>query len=166
MTSSSDIDNNVISTLERLGVAYELIQIDPDFADTAQFCEKYGFPMEYSGNTIIVASKRGEKKYCACIVQASQRLDVNKVVRGLMGVSRVSFASVEETSELTGMMIGGVTPYALPNDLPLYADHNLLSAEYVILGSGSRSSKLKVAPEEMLKIPGLEFIEGLSMPKK
>lgn len=164
MASPSDIDNNVISTLESLGVTYELIQIDPDFADTAQFCEKYGFPMEYSGNTIIVASKRGEKKHCACIVQASQRLDVNKTVRGLMGVSRASFASAEETMELTGMMIGGVTPYALPADLPVYADQNLLQAEYVILGSGSRSSKLKVAPDEMAKIPGLEFIEGLSMP--
>lgn len=164
MTSSSDIDNTVISTLESLGVAYELIQIDPDFADTAQFCEKYGFPMEYSGNTIILASKRGEKKFCACIVQASQRLDVNKTVRGLMGVSRVSFASADETMKLTGMMIGGVTPYALPNGLPVYADHNLLSVEYVILGSGSRSSKLKVLPSEMAKIPGLEFVEGLSMP--
>ena len=166
MTSPSDIDDTVISALERLGVAYELIQIDPDFADTAQFCEKYGYPMDYSGNTIIVASKRGEKKYCACIVQASQRLDVNKTVRGLMGVSRASFASAEETAELTGMMIGGVTPYALPADLAVYADHNLLSAEYVILGSGSRSSKLKVSPAEMSKIPCLEFIEGLSMPAR
>ena len=166
MMSSTDIDSAVISTLERLGVTYELIQIDPEFADTAQFCEKYGYPMDYSGNTIIVASKRGEKKFCACIVQASQRLDVNRTVRGLMGVSRASFASSDETMELTGMMIGGVTPYALPEDLPVYADHNLLSAEYVILGSGSRSSKLKVSPGEMAKIPGLEFIEGLSMPAK
>ena len=166
MSSSPDIDNTVISVLERLGVVYELIRIDPEYADTAQFCERYGYPMEYSGNTIIIASKRGEKKFCACIVQASQRLDVNKRVRGLMGVSRASFASPDETMELTGMMIGGVTPYALPNDLPVYADHNLLSAEYVILGSGSRSSKLKVTPGEMAKIPGLEFIEGLSMPAK
>ena len=166
MSSPPDIDNAVISVLERLGVVYELIRIDPEYADTAQFCERYGYPMEYSGNTIIIASKRGEKKFCACIVQASQRLDVNKRVRGLMGVSRASFASPDETMELTGMMIGGVTPYALPNDLPVYADHNLLSAEYVILGSGSRLSKLKVTPGEMAKIPGLEFIEGLSMPAK
>ena len=166
MASPPDIENTVLSALERLGVTYELIQIDPDYADTAQFCEKYGYPMEYSGNTIIVASKRGEKKFCACIVQASQRLDVNKTVRGLMGVSRASFASAEQTAELTGMMIGGVTPYALPEALPVYADHNLMEAEYIILGSGSRSSKLKVSPAEMAKIPGLKFIEGLSMPAK
>lgn len=161
--ASTDIESRVVSTLDELGVSYELIHIDPAFADTAEFCEKYGYPLESSGNTIIVASKRGEKKYCACIVQASARLDVNKTVKRLMGVSRASFAAAEETMELTGMMIGGVTAFALPRDLPVYADPNLLSQEYVILGSGSRSSKLKIAPGDLGKIPGAQFIDGLSI---
>ena len=139
MDAATDIESQVVSTLHELGIPYELIPIDPDFADTAAFCEKYGYPLEASGNTIIVASKRGEKKYSACIVQASARLDVNRTVKRLMGVSRASFASAEETMELTGMMIGGVTAFALPRDLPVYADQKLLSQEYVVLGSGSRS---------------------------
>ncbi len=160
---ATGIETKVTATLEELGVTYEIVQIDPEFADTAAFCEKYGYPMETSGNTIIVASKRGEKKYCACIVQASARLDVNKTVKRLMGVSRASFASAEETRELTGMMIGGVTAFALPAGLPVYADPNLLSQEYVILGSGSRSSKLKIAPKDLRKVPGAQFIDGLTM---
>ena len=95
------IEARVVSTLNDLGIEHDLIQIDPDFADTAEFCEKYGYTLEGSGNTIIVASKRGAKKYCACIVQGSARLDVNKTVKKLMGVSRASFASAEETMELT-----------------------------------------------------------------
>ncbi len=161
--AATDVETRVMAALEELGVGYELVHIEPAFADTADFCEKYGFPLETSGNTIIVASKRGEKKYCACIVQASARLDVNKTVKRLMGVSRASFASAEETRELTGMMIGGVTAFALPAGLPVYADPNLLSQEYVILGSGSRSSKLKIAPKDLGKIPGVQFIDGLAM---
>ena len=160
---ATGIETKVTAVLEELGVTYEIVQIDPDFADTTTFCEKYGYPMETSGNTIIVASKRGEKKYCACIVQASARLDVNKTVKRLMGVSRASFASAEETRELTGMMIGGVTAFALPAGLPVYVDPNLLSQEYVILGSGSRSSKLKIAPKDLRKVPGAQFIDGLTM---
>lgn len=160
---ATGIETKVTAVLEELGVTYEIVQIDPEFADTAAFCEKYGYPMETSGNTIIVASKRGEKKYCACIVQASARLDVNKTVKRLMGVSRASFASAEETRELTGMMIGGVTAFALPPGLPVYVDPNLLSQEYVILGSGSRSSKLKIAPKDLRKVPGAQFIDGLTM---
>ena len=44
----------------------------------------------------------------------------------LMGVSRASFASAEETRESTEMMIGGVTELALPEGLGIYADLRLL----------------------------------------
>ena len=163
MQSSSDMEAKVLAMLQRHNVSYELIQIDPNYADTEEFCEHYGYPTSHSGNTIIVASKRGIKQYSACIVQATERLDVNKTVKKLMNVSRASFASSEETIQLTGMMIGGVTPYALPDSLPIYADFKLNSVEYLIIGSGSRSSKLKVHPSELNKIPNLQFIDGLSL---
>ena len=166
MASGMDIEAQVVSTLDKLGIKHELIRIDPDFADTAEFCEKYGYSLDNSGNTIIVVSKRGEKKFSVCIVKGSERLDVNKTVKNLMGVSRASFASAEETMELTGMMIGGVTPFTLPADLPIYADEKLLELDHLILGSGSRSSKLILAPGELSKVPGMEFIDGLSMPPR
>ena len=84
-------------------------------------------------------------------------------MKRLMGVSRASFASADETKELTGMMIGGVTAFALPEDLPVYADRKLLEQESIILGSGSRSSKIKITPQDITKIPGAQFIDGLSM---
>ena len=83
-----------------------------------------------------------------------------------MEVSRASFASADETMELTGMMIGGVTPFGLPDDLPIYADAKLRDLDYVILGGGSRSFKLKMSPAELGKLGNLEFIEGLSLPPR
>ena len=166
MTQQSDIEKAVVSNLEELGISFELVQINPDFADTAEFCREYGYELDVCGNTIVVASKRGEKQYSACIVLGSDRLDVNKTVRSLMGVSRLSFASAEETETLTGMTVGGVTPFALPQDLQVYADEKVLSLECVILGSGSRSSKLLVAPEELKKLPKVQFVAGLSFERE
>ena len=163
MRIEEDIEQQVKSTLESMGVEYEWIEVDPDFAETAEFCEKYGFRMDHSGNTIIVASKRGEKKYSACIVLGTDRLDVNKKVRSLMDVSRLSFANADETMALTGMMIGGVTPFTLPKSLPIYVDAMIMDLEYVILGGGSRSGKLKIPPSALLNIPAARVIEGLSM---
>ena len=60
------------------------------------------------------------------------------------------------------MMIGGVTAMALPEGLPIYADQRLLEMDYIILGAGSRSAKVKLPPRELSKLPGLEFIDGLS----
>ena len=164
MTTSEEIEGRVRAALEELGIAgWEWIEIDPQYGDTAEFCQQYGYDLPHSANTIIVASKRGPAAYCAGIVRACDRLDVNKRVRVLMGVSRASFASAEETQEVTGMMIGGVTALALPAGLPIYADERLLEMDYIILGAGSRSGKLKLAPKELEKLPGLEFIEGLSI---
>ena len=157
------IDESVVNVLNATGVPYKVVEIDPAYADTAQFCEKYGYPLENSGNTIIITSKRGEKKFAACLVRASDRLDVNKRVRGLMGVSRLSFASAEDTSELTGMEIGGVTPFALPDNIPIYVDAKIMELEYVILGSGSRSSKIEMSPSVFRELPNVEIVEGLSL---
>lgn len=163
MTDRDAVEQKVAEALGRLGVPYERVEIDPDYADTAAFCEKYGVPLERSGNTIVVASKKEPRQYSACVVLATTRLDVNHAVRALMGVSKLSFASAEETKAVTGMMIGGVTVFALPPDLPIYVDDTLLALDWIILGSGSRSSKIKISPEVFRRLPGATIVAGLSL---
>ena len=159
---SGDIERRVVEVLGRLGVPYERIEIDPAFADTAAFCAKYGSPLERAGNTIIVASKKEPRQYAACVVLATTRLDVNHAVRTLMGASKVSFASADETMALTGMLLGGVTVFALPEDLPIYVDEKLMALDWIVLGSGSRSSKIKTSPEVFRRLPNARIVAGLS----
>ena len=157
-----DIDAQVTAVLDGLGVPYEILTIDPDFADTAAFCEKYGVSLAQSANTIIVASKKEPKQYCACVVLATTRLDVNHTVRRLMNASKVSFASADETKAVTGMMIGGVTVFALPPDLPIYVDEAVMAPAWIILGGGSRSTKVRVAPEVLRRVPNATIVSGLA----
>ena len=161
--SSSSSTSSVLKTVANLGVTYEVIEIDPALADTALFCERYGFPMEQSGNTIIVASKKDPKVFVACVVLATTRLDVNKRVRKLMGVSKASFASAEEMEVLTGMEVGGVTPFSLPEGLQLYVDSRIMKLDWVILGGGGRDRKLKISPEVFHQL-GAEIVENLALP--
>jgi prolyl-tRNA editing enzyme YbaK/EbsC (Cys-tRNA(Pro) deacylase) len=156
------VDARVTASLEALGVPYEIMTIDPDYADTARFCERYGIPLEHSANTIIVASKKEPRQYCACVVKATTRLDVNHAVRKLMNASRVSFATAEETKALTGMMIGGVTIFALPAELAVYVDERLMSLDWLILGGGSRSTKIKTSPEVFRRLPNTAVVPGLA----
>jgi len=152
-----------LKTVANLGLPHELIEIDPTLADTALFCKNYGFPMQQSGNTIIVASKKEPKVFVACVVLATTRLDVNKRVRKLMGISKVSFASAEEMNELTGMEVGGVTPFSLPEELKIYVDTRVMELDWVILGGGGRDHKLKISPEVFHQL-GAEIVENLALP--
>ncbi len=161
--ASSAIESRVLAELEALGFPYERLPIDPDFADTAQFCARYGVPVENSANTILIAAKKGG--FCVCVVGADRKLDVNRTVRGLLGGSRVSFASAEQTRELTGMQIGGVTVLGLPKDLPIYLDAALLELEYVVIGDGGRSAKLKLAPRALERLASASVVPGLGIPR-
>lgn len=158
------IEHAVHQQLDQLGLAYRVIEIDPDFADTAQFCQRYGYAMELSVNCILVASKTGAKKYAVCLVQATRRLDVNRTVRGLIGARKVSFAAAEETVEVTGMTPGGVTPFGLPPDLPVYVDAPVMGLDEIILGGGGRSTKILVAPAVLTKLPAATVVDGLAGP--
>ena len=79
-----------------------------------------------------------------------------------MNTGRVSFAKPEETAQLTGMMIGGVTVLALPPELPIYIDPGLMNLDYIILGGGSRSIKIKVSPNILQVLPNATVVQGLT----
>jgi prolyl-tRNA editing enzyme YbaK/EbsC (Cys-tRNA(Pro) deacylase) len=60
-------------------------------------------------------------------------------------------------------MIGGVTPFALPTDIPLFIDENVMSLPRVVVGGGSRSGKILIQPQELMKIPTAEIVRGLAI---
>jgi prolyl-tRNA editing enzyme YbaK/EbsC (Cys-tRNA(Pro) deacylase) len=152
-----------IERLEATGIEYQIIGCDPELADTAAFCEHYGFALEDSANTIVVMGKAEPPVFAACVVLATTRLDVNKAVRKRLGTRKASFASAEQTRELTGMAIGGVTPIGLPVGLPLWVDARVMERERIILGGGSRERKVH-APPAMLTALGAEVVADLAKP--
>ena len=98
----------------------------------------------------------------ACVVLASTRLDVNKVVRRKLGVKKCSFAGSDVTEELTGMKVGGVTPIGLSEHMPLWVDRRVMECERIVLGGGSRSCKVIGAPQILTSLPHVEVVEDLA----
>jgi len=157
-----DMSDLVISQLDGLGVTYEVVDCDPDLADTAQFCEAYGYAMDNSANAIVVVGKSDPPVFAMCLVLADSRLDVNKVVRKRLGVRKCSFASAEQTVDMTGMQIGGVTPFGTTKALDLWIDSRVMERENLIIGGGSRDRKLLVPPSTLAAHPRAEVVEGLA----
>lgn len=163
MTADWDRDR-LDAAVSALGVGYELFPCDPALADTAQFCAAYGFALEDSANTIVVVGKADPRIYAACIVLAPHRLDVNRTVKQKLGTRKASFAGAEETRELTGMEIGGVTPFGLPPTLALLVDAAVMRRARIVLGGGSRSWKVLAPPEILLRLPSIQVVDGLAGP--
>ncbi|MDR6558927.1 prolyl-tRNA editing enzyme YbaK/EbsC (Cys-tRNA(Pro) deacylase) [Arthrobacter pascens] len=156
----------VADALELHGVRHDVLECSPELADTAAFCEHYGFTLEEAANTIVVTSKKVDPpRYAVCVVLGTTRLDVNRAVRGLLGVKRASFADADTTTALTGMLVGGVTAPGIQG-LPIYVDRAVMDADRVVMGGGNRSSKIVLAPAELRKLPGIEVVDGLATPRE
>ncbi len=162
---SPDPATLVASALARLGVAHEVLPCDPAAADTAVFCERYGVAPEDAANTILVAIKREPRRYVACVVLATTRLDVNHRLREVLGEKRLSFADAQETVAVTGMLVGGVAPFGLPDAVPVLVDAGVMGRPEIVLGGGGRDRKLRLAPGELAKLPGLKVVPGLAPPR-
>ena len=95
---------------------------------------------------------------------ATTRLDVNRRVRALLEVRKLSFASAELTNELMGMLLGGVTPFGLPDGLPVLVDARVMELESVIVGGGNRATKILVNSEVFGRLPDASVIQDLANP--
>jgi prolyl-tRNA editing enzyme YbaK/EbsC (Cys-tRNA(Pro) deacylase) len=140
----------------------EVAEIDPDLADTAEFCERYGIALAESANCVVVAGRRGgETRFAACVVLATTRADVNGVVRRQLDVRKASFASVDVAVAETAMEYGGITPIGLPDGWPVFLDAAVAATPRVVIGSGVRRSKLALTGDMLRRLPGITLLEGL-----
>lgn len=159
----ADIEAKVRTAAAATGVPHDIVPCDPDLADTASFCATYGYAMEDSANCVVVKGKSDPPVFVACIVLATTRLDVNGLVRKRIGIRKVSFAGGEEVETLTGMTIGGITPFALPDGVPLWIDAAVMQRERIVLGGGSRACKVIGEPALLTAIGG-EVVKDLAQP--
>ncbi|HEX7107497.1 MAG TPA: YbaK/EbsC family protein [Acidothermaceae bacterium] len=138
-------------------------EIDPDLADTAAFCERYGVQLAESANCVIVSGRRGEvTTLAACVVLATTRADVNNRVRRHLDVRKISFAAMDVAVSQSGMEYGGITPVGLPAGWPLLVDRRVVESGDVVVGSGLRRSKLVLPGAVLADAPGAQVLDELA----
>jgi len=135
-------------------------EIDPALSDTAAFCERYQIGLDVSANCVIVEAKRGDKRQlAACLILATDRADINGVVRRQLEARKISFAPMETATSLSGMEFGGITPIGLPEGWPILVDTAVTQAPWVIISSGVRRSKLLVPGRLLATLPGAVVLD-------
>lgn len=163
MTGANEaLRQSVTAALDALDASYEAMECDPDLADTALFCEAYDIPPDQSANAIMLASRRPAGVHAVFLVLATTRLDVNRTARSLMDVKKVSFAPPDVTAEVTGMVMGGVTPFGLPPGVRVFVDAAVMEHPWVVVGGGSRDMKVKVNPEVFSRMDDVMVVTDLA----
>lgn len=142
----------------------EVAEIDPEISDTAALVAASDILMEDCANCVVVGGKRaGDERIAACLVLATGRADVNKVVRKRLDVRRASFLPMDDAVARSGMEYGGITPVGLPPEWPIWADPSVLAREHVVIGAGRRAAKLRLPGRLIADLPGVEVVEDLAL---
>jgi prolyl-tRNA editing enzyme YbaK/EbsC (Cys-tRNA(Pro) deacylase) len=139
-----------------------VVEIDPEYADTAAMSEEYDVPMTDGANCVVVMGRReGEERLAACVVRADTRADVNNLVKRTLDVRKASFLPMERAVAESGMEYGGITPIGLPEAWRVLVDEACLGIPAAIIGSGVRRSKLLVPGRLLGELPRAEVLAGL-----
>ncbi|WP_242472956.1 YbaK/EbsC family protein [Blastococcus sp. TML/M2B] len=81
-----------------------------------------------------------------------------------MGARKASFAPQDVAVAESGMAYGGITPVGLPSSWPVLVDAAVAAADLVVIGSGTRGSKLAVPGAVLAALASAEVLEGLGQP--
>lgn len=141
----------------------EVASIDPAISDTAAFMEHTGITAAQSANCLVVAGRRGDdERIAVCLVLATTRADVNRVVRKRLDVRRASFMTMDNAVGRTQMEFGGITPLGLPAEWPIWVDSRVMRQPWVVIGAGVRAAKLRIRGAAVGDLPGVEVVDGLA----
>lgn len=87
------------------------------------------------------------------LVAGDRRGDTAAIAR-LMDGGSAAFADADTVRAATGYAIGGVSPFALPEDLPVFIDDSLERFETVYPAGGTPSSMVRMTFAQLLGTSG------------
>ncbi|MBM4234904.1 MAG: YbaK/EbsC family protein [Firmicutes bacterium] len=73
----------------------------------------------------------------------------SKKVRALLGGGKVRIARPEEVEQITGYQVGGVCPFDIDPDIPIFLDDSMKRFEIVYSAAGSSHSFLPITLDQL-----------------
>ncbi len=83
----------------------------------------------------------------------------DKKVRALLGGGRAKIAKPEEVEEITGYRVGGVCPFDIDHDVPIYLDISMQRFKVVYTSAGTPHSLLPISFEQLKMVSGGEAVD-------
>lgn len=133
-----------VHEVEVEGVDFRSIDIGEFFA------ERTGIPGGRVFKTI-VAKAQGQPVVALVPVQAKVDL---KALAHAVGKKKATTLSGADAEDLTGYVIGGMSPLGLPEPLPVVIDESAWLHETIAISGGTRELKMELSPADLAELTG------------
>lgn len=136
--------------LESKNPHLKIIVLEEDTSTSFLAAQALGTEVGQIAKSILFKTK--DDDFLMIVSAGDVKID-NKAVRQLIG-SRVRMANAEEVEQITGFSIGGVCPFALRQDVPIFLDESLKRFEVVYAAAGTSNTALPISFEELCRVTG------------
>jgi Cys-tRNA(Pro)/Cys-tRNA(Cys) deacylase len=148
--------------LEGKKVSYEAVSYDAGERDAEKIATQLGVPPEQVFKTLVVAAPqdgRSPSKPLLVIIPANRQLDLKKLAR-LINVKKLKMASHQQAEEMTGLLVGGISPLALINKgFAIYLDELASEQAQIYVSAGERGTQIKLASTDLRKLTGARLAD-------
>jgi Cys-tRNA(Pro)/Cys-tRNA(Cys) deacylase len=141
---------NAARALDKLGIAYELLEydVDPDDLAAESVATKIGLEPERVFKTLVA---RGDRTgVILAVIPGNMHLNL-KALAALSGNRKVETVPLKEVQPLTGYIRGGVTALACKKDYPVYIDELIELFDPITISAGMRGLQILLAPADYIQ---------------
>jgi prolyl-tRNA editing enzyme YbaK/EbsC (Cys-tRNA(Pro) deacylase) len=135
----------------------EIIETEQSSATVPLAAQAHGVDPDQIAKTICL---RAGDVTLLVVMSGNSRLD-NKKFRALFG-AKPRMLSGEEVVVATGHPIGGVCPFGLPTELPVYCDLSLKDYAEVVPAAGAVNAAVRIDPERLAALTHAVWIDCAS----
>ena len=118
--------------------------------------EAIGMPLGQTVKTLVV--EIGKKHYVTLLMPGTKKVALKKLARSY-GEKRAAMVDSDTAERLTGYVVGGISPFAMRQALPVVIDRGLLGFDRVAINGGKRGLMLIMNPADILEVADAEPAE-------
>lgn len=135
--------------LERHGVEAEFVAPGVPMPTVASAAAAINVPEGLILKTLLFAGDEGA--FVVAIANGTHRVN-KKLLADATGITRPRAAHPDEVARVTGYEAGGVSPLALPPDVPVVVDELTAALPYAFGGGGREELLLRVRPSDIVRL--------------
>jgi Cys-tRNA(Pro)/Cys-tRNA(Cys) deacylase len=137
--------------LDALGIPYCLFRHARPPGSLEQAAQERG---QLPGQVVrSILFRSGDREFVLVLIAGPGQISWPRL-RSHLGVSRLRMASESEVREVTGYVIGAVTPLGLPHPPRLLADESVFGQDEISIGSGQRGTAILLKSTDLRKALG------------
>lgn len=149
-------ENKVRQFIKEENIEGEYIKLDESTKTADEASEALGVPTSQIVKSLVFKDEQGELYLVLC--SGDKEVDT-ELLSFAAGKKILGLANPEEIEEKLGFFVGGIPPIGLDEEIESFMDKELMDFEYVYPSGGSRSSMLKIRPQELKNVSNSTLTE-------